>query len=201
MNHLRINRDSLVEMKDESAGIEEDRKLVDAVLASGDEQAFRELYRRHSPRLLGFVSRLLGGASSDGEDVVQESWIRASEGLRKFQWRSTFSTWLLGIGLNVVRDILRRNNGSQTFGEDQELISKRQDIENESKIDLERAIAILPDDNRLVLVLHDIEGYTHEEISARLDIPNGTTKSRLFKARRLIRERLSENKEQYNEGQ
>jgi len=188
-------------MKDESAGIEEDRKLVDAVLASGDEQAFRELYRRHSPRLLGFVSRLLGGASSDGEDVVQESWIRASEGLRKFQWRSTFSTWLLGIGLNVVRDILRRNNGSQTFGEDQELISKRQDIENESKIDLERAIAILPDDNRLVLVLHDIEGYTHEEISARLDIPNGTTKSRLFKARRLIRERLSENKEQYNERQ
>jgi len=100
-------------MKAQPATIGTDRDLVEAVMELGDEQAFRDLYRRHTPRLLGFISRLLAGAEPEDEDVVQETWIRASERLDQFQWKSTFSTWLLGIGLNVVRDNLRRRRRSR----------------------------------------------------------------------------------------
>ena len=169
-----------------------DRDLIDAVLKLGDEQAFRKLYRRHTPRLLGFVSRLLSGDDADNEDIVQETWIRACEQLSRFQWRSTFSTWLLGIGLNIVRDNLRRNSRSRTLIKNISLDATAKKDDNETRIDLERAIQMLPDDNRLVLVLHDIEGFTHQEIAVKLDIPVGTTKSQLFRARKMIREQVSE---------
>jgi RNA polymerase sigma-70 factor (ECF subfamily) len=182
-------------MKDEPTDVRTDRDLIGVVLEFGDEQAFRELYRRHTPRLLGFVSRLLRGANPEGEDVVQETWVRAFEHLRQFQWRSTFSTWLLGIGLHVVRDNLRRNRRPRTVNEDQYPALACQNEDNESRIDLERAIQMLPDNNRMVLVLHDIEGLTHQEIAGQLEIPEGTTKSQLFRARRMIREWLSGNKE------
>jgi len=172
-----------------------DHGLVIAVLESGNEEAFRELYRRHTPRLLGFVSRLIAGGNPEGEDLVQETWIRASERLDRFQWRSTFSTWLLGIGLNVVRDHLRRRSRSRSAPTGRSLDPPGQHTDHAIRIDIERAISMLPDENRLVLVLHDVEGIKHQEIAERLEIPVGTTKSRLFRARRLIRERLSEKTE------
>jgi RNA polymerase sigma factor (sigma-70 family) len=183
-------------MKAQPAAAETDRDLADAVLALGDEQAFRELYRRHTPRLLGFVSRLLAGTDSEAEDVVQETWIRACEGLERFRWQSTFSTWLLGIGLNLVRDQLRRH-GRRSRMVPMESLPDRPAARasHEQRIDLERAIRALPDDYRLALVLHDVEGMKHHEIAGRLGIPVGTTKSQLFRARRMIRDTLSKSTE------
>ncbi len=169
-----------------------DQELIAAVLERGDEQAFRALYRRHTPRLLGFVSRLLCGSHREDEDIVQETWIRACENLGQFQWRSAFSTWLLGIGLNVVRDSLRQNRRSRIAAEDllSDPASPAQD--HETRIDLNRAIELLPDEYRMAIVLHDIEGMTHDEIAEQLSIPIGTSKSQLFRARRMIRDRLTE---------
>jgi RNA polymerase sigma-70 factor (ECF subfamily) len=172
------------------AGI--DRDLAEAVLRYGDEAAFRELYRRHTPRLLGFVSRLLAGTGSDEEDVVQETWIRACDALGRFRWQSAFSTWLLGIGLNVARDRLRRAGRSRTVPMKSAPDRPAPVTPHETRIDLERAIRSLPDDFRLVLVLHDVEGMKHHEIAEKLRIPVGTTKSQLFRARKLIREMLRE---------
>jgi RNA polymerase sigma-70 factor (ECF subfamily) len=169
-----------------------DRDLVGAVLEVGDEKAFRQLYRRHTPRLLGFVSRLLAGANAEDEDVVQETWVRACEQLARFQWRSAFSTWLLGIGLNVARDNLRSRGRSRTVPMDPLPDPPGQHVDNETRIDLNRAIRMLPDEYRVVLVLHDVEGMKHHEIAERLDVPVGTTKSQLFRARRMIRQWLSE---------
>jgi RNA polymerase sigma factor (sigma-70 family) len=179
-------------MRAQPASIETDRDLVEAFLELGDEQAFRELFRRHTPRLLGFVSRLLAGAEPEEEDVVQETWIRAFERLGQFQWRSTFSTWLLGIGFNVARDNLRRSSRQRKVPMETIPDPTGPRPAHEARIDLECAIRMLPDEYRLVLVLHDVEGMKHHEIAELLDIPVGTTKSQLFRARRMIREWLSE---------
>jgi RNA polymerase sigma-70 factor (ECF subfamily) len=182
-------------MKAQPATVGTDRDLVEAVMQLGDEQAFRELYRRHTPRLLGFVTRLLAGTGPEGEDVVQETWVRACERFEQFEWRSTFSTWLLGIGLNVVRDQLRRAGRSRTVATDPLPDPPGPQVAHEARIDLERAIRVVPDDYRIVLVLHDVEGMKHREIAERLGIPVGTTKSQLFRARRMLRELLSEKTE------
>src|SRR6476661_9891924 len=72
----------------------DDRSLADAVAGTGDERAFRELYRRHTPALYQLVLRMLGGVASDAEDVVQETWIRAVRQLSKFRWESSLRTWI-----------------------------------------------------------------------------------------------------------
>jgi len=179
-------------MKEQPTAPRSDHDLIRLVLETGDETAFRDLYRRHTPRLLGFVSRLLAGAEPEDEDVVQETWIRACQRLGRFEWRSAFSTWLMGIGLNVVRDQLRRSGRSRTIAADCAPNPCAASPAHESRIDLERAIRMLPDDYRLVLILHDVEGMKHHEIAERLDLPVGTTKSQLFRARKMMRERLSE---------
>ncbi len=180
-------------MTNKSTNYRSDDILIETVLESGDEQAFRDLYRRHTPRLLGFVSRLFAGQDSENEDIVQETWVRTCKNIGNFKRRSAFSTWLLGIGLNVVRENLRRSRKHQTAYEFSTLDLPAPNNDHEARIDLERAISMLPDDNRIVMVLHDIEGFTHDEIAARLEIPVGTTKSQLFRARRIIRDWLTEN--------
>ncbi len=173
------------------ATTDSDRDLAEAILRDGDERAFRDLYRRHTPRLLAFVARLLAGEESDAEDAVQDTWIRACGGLERFRWDAAFSTWLLGIGLNVVRDHLRKTGRSRTTTVEELPDPPAPAVPHDARIDLERAIATLPDDFRVVLVLHDVEGMKHEEIAERLKVPVGTTKSQLFRARRMLRATLS----------
>ena len=171
-----------------------DRELAEAVRQAGDEDAFRLLYRRHTPRLLGFVARVMGRTEVEAEDVVQETWIRVCQALDRFRWQSAFSTWLLGIGLNVARDHIRRNARSIEL-----------DMENlpdppgpvdvpEDRIDLERSISLLPDGYRMVLVLHDVEGMKHEDVADKLGITVGTSKSQLSKARQALRVLLAESR-------
>jgi RNA polymerase sigma-70 factor (ECF subfamily) len=165
-----------------------DRTLARAVVGQGDEASFRTLYRRHTPSLYPFVLRMMGGAEEDAEDVIQDTWVRAVRGLPGFRWESSFRTWLLGIGLNRARELLRKRQrerrgvGLPEAGRDPPPLADR--------MDLERAIACLPDGYRTVLVLHDVEGFTHPEISERLDIAVGTSRSQLHHARRTLRTML-----------
>jgi RNA polymerase sigma-70 factor (ECF subfamily) len=168
-----------------------DAELVDALRRRGDERAFRELYGRHTPRLYQLVLRLLGGREADAEDVVQETWLRAASSLDRFRWESAFSTWLTGIGLNQARDFLRRAGRRPVYeGDPEAVLSVAATVgagSHAERVDLERAIALLPDGYRTVFVLHDMEGYAHAEIAARLEISEGTSKSQLFHARRALR--------------
>jgi RNA polymerase sigma-70 factor (ECF subfamily) len=178
-------------MESQPAMVDTDRELAEAVARYGDESAFRELYRRHTPRLLALVARLLGPSDDDAEDAVQEAWIRACEGLGRFRWQSAFGTWVAGIAINVARDVLRRRSRWKTteLGEDNDPRPGRVHTA-EARIDLEGAIRALPDGCRVVLVLHDVEGMTHGDIAGRLGIAEGTSKSQLSNARRLLRSYL-----------
>jgi RNA polymerase sigma-70 factor (ECF subfamily) len=173
----------------------EDRGLISSVLRRGDEEAFRDLYRRHTPRLLGFVVRLLAGSDDEAEDVVQETWIRACECLDRFRGDSAFGTWLHGIGLNVVRERLRQESRKRSFPADDFSALVAPEVRDDDRIDLERSIRSLPDDQRVVLVLHDIEGMKHREIADQLGIPIGTSKCLLSRSRQALRRWLSSVKE------
>lgn len=167
-----------------------DHALAQALLLRGDERAFRELYSRHTPRLFQFVLRIVGGAEHDAEDVVQETWIRATEALPTFRWEAAFGTWLTGIGLNVARGLLRKQGRWELPMEPATPEPFRPPPSDGDRIDLERAIALLAAGQRTVLVLHDVEGYSHDEIAERLGIAPGTSKSQLSHARRALRRML-----------
>lgn len=178
-----------------------DRALATRVL-EGDEAAFRALYRRHTPRLWPLVLRMLGGSASraEAEDAVQETWIRAVQALDAFRWESAFSTWLTGIGLNCARELLRkrkRRNETSTDGR-LDFLHDGTHPEPGRRLDLEQAISALPDGYRAVLVLHDLEGYTHPEIGERLGIAPGTSRSQLHHARRTVRQLLEPTEEESN---
>ncbi|MEZ5317121.1 MAG: sigma-70 family RNA polymerase sigma factor [Vicinamibacterales bacterium] len=168
----------------------EDRTLVDAFVAHGDEEAFRHLFRRHTPRLYALAYRLMAGRAADAEDVIQDTWLRAARHLGTFEWRSSLSTWLTGIAINCARERLRRRTPEAVDPATLAAIVMAADA-GVPDVDLERAIALLPDGYREVLVLHDVEGFTHAEIATRLGVSPGTSKSQLFHARRAVRARLS----------
>jgi len=163
-----------------------DRELADLIVARGDEQAFRALYRRHSPRVFQFVLRMVGGDVAEAEDVLQETWLRAARSLGGFRWESAFSSWISGIALNRVRELARKKKRSlvEVEGEWEMPVLPSDPVR---KIDLERAMALLPPGFRTVLVLHDVEGFTHQEIGERLGITDGTSKSQLHGARKAMR--------------
>jgi RNA polymerase sigma-70 factor, ECF subfamily len=176
-----------------------DRQLIDAIVADGDEPAFRELYRRHTPRLHQLLLRLLGGIEQDAEDVVQETWVRAVENAARFEWKSSFPSWLTGIGINRAKEVLRKRNRRPMFELTEGMEPKAPVAPVGERIDLERALALLPDGYRTVLVLHDVEGFRHDEIAAQLGIAAGTSKSQLFHARRYVRALLEPAAEVGNE--
>jgi RNA polymerase sigma-70 factor (ECF subfamily) len=128
---------------------------------------------------------MVGGVEQDAEDAVQESWIRAAGSLGRFRWQSTLRTWLFGIAVNCCREIVR-DRGPQADSLDKEAAQPISHV-----ADLEALIRRLPAGCREVLVLHDIEGYTHEEIGALIGIAAGTSKHQLFRARGKLREWLS----------
>jgi RNA polymerase sigma-70 factor, ECF subfamily len=138
-------------------------------------------------RLRQIAYRVLGSAI-DAEDVVQETWLRATGALEGFRWESAFPTWLAGIGINCARGLLRKQG--RWLPLDAAAEPAAAPVRDGERIDLERALALLPAGYRAVLVLHDVEGYTHEEIGERLGIAGGTSKSQLFHARRTLRRLL-----------
>ena len=158
------------------------------MVAHGDEDAFRALYRRHTPALYAFASRLMGGDTADADDIVQDAWMRAARSLGDFGWRSSLRTWLSSIVLNCCRERWRERPEPADAAPGDVASSGDPHL----RMDLEAALAALPQGYRAVLVLHDVEGYTHDEIGERLGIQAGTSKSQLHHARRALRERLSD---------
>jgi RNA polymerase sigma-70 factor (ECF subfamily) len=167
-----------------------DRRLVSNFLARRDERAFRDLYHRHTPTLYQLGLRLIGWNVHEAEEVVQDTWLRAIEALDGFRWESSLRTWLSGIATNRCRELYRRRARQSHELVVEQLVQEISPTENFERLDLEQAIAALPNGYRQVLVLHDVEGYTHEEISRMLEIEVGTSKSQLSRARSSVRERL-----------
>jgi RNA polymerase sigma-70 factor (ECF subfamily) len=173
------------DMQDELSSARTDQELIDALRDTRCEAAFRELYRRHTPRLLRLIMRILGGA--DAEDVVQDTWIRAVEHLSSFRGEAQFRTWLTRIGVRLSQDHLRKRKHAHLRLETAMEPASR-DMPIAERIDLERLFARLPEGYRSILLLHDLEGYTHAEIGGMLGIAEGTSKSQLHDARRLAQE-------------
>ena len=171
---------------------ERDRQLVTAYLASRSEPSFRELYRRHGPAMYGLALRLLGGRVADAEDVLQDAWMRALPRLQAFRWESTLRTWLCGFAVNCARERARE----PWFGETIE--PRIEPVARPAELHLESLVNQLPAGYRVVLVLHDIEGYTHREISSLLGIDDGTAKSQLSRARRTLRRWLEATSEYHD---
>jgi len=167
-----------------------DRELANLVVRHGDESAFRTLYQRHTPAVYQFVLRLVGGNVQEAEDIVQETWMRAARGLPGFRWKSALRSWITGIALNRVRELARKKKRSLTEVEESwEATAPKSDPA--VGIDLSRALELLPPGFRTVLVLHDVEGYTHREIGDQLGITDGTSKSQLHGARKAMRRLLN----------
>lgn len=177
-------------MENSRATSRTDEELVGSFKRAGDEAAFRELYRRHTPALYPLALRLVGGSEADAQDAVQDTWVRACRGLSDFAWRSSLRTWLTGILINRAREMARAHGRLNEEELTEESAPSAPSARAEGEIDLEHAIARLPAGYRHVLVLHDVEGYTHEEICRLLEINVGTSKSQLHHARRAVRAAL-----------
>ena len=164
-----------------------DEELIRRFVNRGDEGAFRALYARHSPAVYGLLRRLAGPAVSDADDALQDAWLRAATRLSSFRGESAFRTWLTGIALNCLRERWRRAQRIDERGDVSRLETHAP--HNDHAVDVAEVLDTLSADHREVLVLHDVEGYTHEEIAGALGIEAGTSKSRLSRARQLFRER------------
>ena len=163
----------------------------------GDSKAFEALYRKHSRRVFAVVWRLSGGQVARAEDLVQEAFIRAWQALPAFRFESAFSTWLHRLAVNTALMELRSRSGGEDRETDDSALEfvPSQDtagLRTREQIDLERAVATLPPRARAVLVLHDIEGWKHEEIATELGMAVGSSKAQLHRARQLLRTRLGE---------
>jgi RNA polymerase sigma-70 factor, ECF subfamily len=158
---------------------------------AGDQTAFRDLYRQHAGRVYALCLRLTGDRR-EAEERTQDVFVRLWDKLRSFRGDSAFSSWLHRLAVNVVWNE-RRTTGRR---EQRVMTAEAPDAAAPHydrpilSIDLERAIAELPDGAREVFVLFDIEGYGHGEIAELTGIAEGTSKAQLFRARRLLREKL-----------
>ena len=177
-------------------GPDEDHALVRAA-GQGDTRAFETLYRKHSRRVYAAVWRLSGGQAARAEDLVQDAFVRAWQALPGFRFESAFSTWLHRLAVNTALMSLRSRSGGEELETDDTALDflPTHDTAGQrtrERLDLERVIATLPPRARAVLVLHDIEGYKHEEIATELGMAVGSSKAQLHRARGLLRARLGD---------
>ncbi len=159
--------------------------------AAGDTHAFERLYRAHVARVYSLVRRMLG--SDDPAEVTQDVFVRAWQKIGTFRGEAAFGTWLHRLAVNVVltqRAALGRRRSR--FLADDEVLETLPGGHGprDFGLDFESAIARLPEGARQVFVLHDVEGYRHEEIAGLLGISTGTTKAQLHRARLLLRRHL-----------
>jgi RNA polymerase sigma-70 factor, ECF subfamily len=169
---------------------------------AGDAAAIRELYRRYAPRVHAVVRRL-AGEDALAEDWAPEAWVRAFRALPGFRGEARFSTWLHRIAVNSAlhgRRWRERRVGREVELPDRSEHSGRTDPVM-MRLTLQRALDTLPAGMRQIIVLHDVEGYTHEEIGELLGIAAGTSKSQLFKARARLRTLLQAGREAETEGE
>jgi RNA polymerase sigma-70 factor (ECF subfamily) len=160
---------------------------------NGEMAAFEELYKTHATRLYNVACRLLG-SPADAEDLVQEAFLQAHRKLDTFRGDAALGTWLHRLLVNLGLDHLRSRAGrtaALTSGmEDVKVVPFTRPDTVAERLDLEEAIARLPEGSRAAFVLHDVEGLDHREVAAVLGVSEGTSKSQLHKARLKLREML-----------
>jgi RNA polymerase sigma-70 factor (ECF subfamily) len=168
-----------------------------ALAASGDRRAFERIYRAHLNRVYSICVRMSGDRAL-AEELTQDVFVRTWEKLPQFRGESAFSTWLHRLAVNVVlnaRRVDRRERSrAAPAGDDVEDVHEQFGAAEPppvaERMDLEAAIATLPPGARKVFVLHDVEGFKHEEIAELLGVTSGGSKAQLHRARMLLREAL-----------
>jgi RNA polymerase sigma-70 factor (ECF subfamily) len=164
----------------------------------GDLGAFEELYRTHAGRIFSLAVRMLGN-TADAEDLLQEIFLSAHRKLDSFRGEAALGTWLYRLATNQILDYVRSRaarTGQLTDGLDDASVvadglGHRLGDRAIDRIDLERALAQLPEGCRAAFVLHDVEGLEHREVADVLGIAEGTSKSQVHKARLRLRALLS----------
>jgi RNA polymerase sigma-70 factor (ECF subfamily) len=171
-----------------------DLELAEKIRA-GDGEAFEELYQQHAGRLYNLAYRM-AGAAHEAEDLLQDVFLLAYRKLGSFRGESSLGTWLYRLAMNHCLDVLRSRSsrmGQQTDSLDHEAAAEPAApaaLGAVSRIDLDRAIGRLPHACRAAFLLHDVEGFGHQEVGAILGISEGTSKSQVHKARMRIRSYL-----------
>ena len=160
----------------------------------GDVSAFERLYRRHQGRVYALSLRMCGNAS-EAEEMVQEAFVRCWQKLETFEGNSAFGSWLHRLTVNTI---LGRWRSAGRYRERVVALEGLSDVPSPqwqpspgTALDLEKAIAGLPDGARAVFVLHDVEGWKHREIAEQTGLAVGTCKTQLHRARRLLRVALT----------
>jgi RNA polymerase sigma-70 factor (ECF subfamily) len=166
----------------------------------GDVDAFERLYQLHAGRVYALCLRL-AGEPVEARELVQDTFVHAWEALPRFRGESSLTTWLHRIAVNVL---LERRRGDRRRAARVSLVEDEDDVERApgaegfvaptdvaTAIDLERAIAALPPGVRRAFVLHEVEGYTHEEVAGMTGLATGTLRAQLHRARQLLIKALS----------
>jgi RNA polymerase sigma-70 factor, ECF subfamily len=174
-----------------------DRELA-ARCVAGDRDAFERVYRQHSNRLYNLAYRMAGSAEAD--DLTQDFFLQAYRKMGTYKGESSLGTWLYRLAVNLCLDRLRSKQGRMdqaTESLDEEgaapVVAHERSAEMRvTQIDLERAIGQLPPSYRAAFVLHDVEGYQHDEVAKLLGIAEGSSKSLLHKARLRLRRLLDQ---------
>lgn len=162
----------------------DDRALIEQS-QQGDARAFEQLYRRHASAVYGISYRLTLDQRL-AEDLTQEAFVQIWRRLGDFRFESAFATWAYRVASNVVLSAMRRERKFTLV--DVDYPESGQEMNVLQKIDTEQYLSKLPERARVVLVLHDAAGLTHEEIGEELGIAAGTSKAQLSRARKLFRE-------------
>ncbi len=170
-----------------------DFALIERAVA-GDERAMRQLWSQHAPHIDAVVRRLVGGDVDQAADVAQEVWIQIFRALPTYRGDSQFATWAHRIAvnrtLNALRSLRRLAKAETDIDEDTASVDHGSDRSMLAQT-IEDAAKQLSPGARTVFLMHDVEGYTHEEIAAELGITPGGSKSQLFKARVKLRRLLA----------
>lgn len=172
--------------------METDHLLIRRAI-DGDERALRQLWSRYAPRIDAVVQRLVGDPDL-AADIAQEVWMQIFRALHTYRGDAQFGTWAHRIAVNRTLNALRkirRLGKLEVEIEDETAIVEDDSDRSFVAASIERAAARLPEGARTVFLLHDVEGYTHEDIAAELGITVGASKSQLFKARAKLRRLLA----------
>ncbi len=175
---------------------EDDPQLLQR-LRAGEAQAFEELVRAYQHRVFGVAFRMLGNAA-EAEEIAQEAFLRAHGALAEFRGDAKLSTWLYAITSRLCLTRLASGERSMIRQGEDSVMRLPSDAggpdvlieQTELEAALHRAIAELPDERRVVVVLRDLEGLSYEEIAEALDLPTGTVRSRLHRARLDLKDKL-----------
>jgi RNA polymerase sigma-70 factor (ECF subfamily) len=165
-------------------------------IRAGDGAAFEVLYRKHATRLYNLASRMVSN-SADADDMLQDIFLLAFRKLGSFRGESTLGTWLYRLAMNHCLDVLRSRQARMAHVTDSideptamPVAAPGPPLGAVSRLDLERAIDMLPPACRAAFLLHDVEGFGHNEVAGILGISEGTSKSQVHKARLRIRTHL-----------